>query len=108
MGFIKTVALDAQTAEIANNIGNFSQWVRLQLLVYGEHMGGEIHLTENQNWIYRISDPTPGGGVIIIFEAVTSKCNPFHKKGRCMICWPPNRTIEQHLEELRNHEEGWK
>jgi hypothetical protein len=28
-------------------------------------------------------------------------CNPFHAKGRCVICWPITSPIESHLMTLK-------
>jgi len=98
---VKTISLDKTSAEIAKNIGNFSQWIRIQLLLWWQLEGNEvIHLLPQSNRNYII--PVWRGGrdadnVRIIEKYNTNKCNPYHVKGRCPVCWPEHQTPEEHI-----------
>lgn len=106
MRVIRTVSLCLKTAEIASDMDNFSAFVRTALAHHGgqedslhtmepakRKNGGycviHTHIYENP-WTkvwkeYRISIPT-------------NKCDPFHKKRQCMVCWPvENGPIETQL-----------
>jgi len=98
---VKTISLDATTAEIAENIPNFSQWVRMQLLMSHVLHGGEpIHVEEvkaNRNFMLEIPTFKDGFGRPVLEKYNTGRCNPYKKKGRCTVCWPPHLSIEEHV-----------
>jgi hypothetical protein len=66
--FITTVALDEETAELANQIPNFSEWVRSQIRQEAGKAGVGTHS----------QDPK---------HRVRGKCNPMGKNP-CRVCWP--------------------
>ena len=101
---VKTISLDATTAEIAENIPNFSQWVRMQLLMHHILEGGEpIHVVpakKNRNYKLQIPVSRDGFGRPVMETYDTKRCNPHHKKGTCSACWPPHLTLEAHILEI--------
>lgn len=98
---IKTISLDSVTADIAENIPNFSQWVRMQLMMHHVLEGGEaIHVQPVKEY-RKFTVPIPirrdGFGRPVLEKYDTKRCNPYDKKGRCTVCWPPHLTIEEHI-----------
>lgn len=110
---VKTISLDKTTAEIAENIGNFSQWVRQQLLMHHLLETGEpIHISQAKTHRnYKVTIPTHrdsfGRPVMAVYN--TKRCNPHNTKGRCTVCWPNHLSIEEHILEIaRLYQEGIK
>ena len=108
---IKTISLDKVTAQIAENVPNFSEWVRTQLLMHHTLEGGEpIHIQpirSLRNFTVQIPVARDDFGRPIIESYDTKRCNPHHAKGRCPVCWPPHLSIEEHtLEIARLYREG--
>ena len=69
----KTITLDEQTAIIAENIGNFSGWVRQKLRTQAMVDAKEAaHVAPEQGRIH---------------GEEKNKCNPRHKSGKCSVCW---------------------
>ena len=66
--FTTTVALDEETAELVDQIPNFSEWVRNQLRQEAGKAGVGTHT----------HDPK---------HRVRGKCNPMGKNP-CRVCWP--------------------
>mgnify|MGYP001243475088 FL=1 len=66
--FTTTVALDEETAELVQQIPNFSEWVRNQLRQEAGKAGVGTHT----------KDPK---------HRVRGKCNPMGKNP-CRVCWP--------------------
>lgn len=66
--FTTTVALDEETAELVEQIPNFSEWVRNQLRQEAGKAGVGTHT----------QDPK---------HRVRGKCNPMGKNP-CRVCWP--------------------
>lgn len=101
---VKTISLDATSAKICENIPNFSQWIRLRLLEWWTLEGHEpIHLLPGTNRNYKIKiwrglRDSFGRREMELYD--TGKCNPMHIKGVCPICWPEDRTPEQHIIDL--------
>ena len=98
---IKTISLDKTSATICENIPNFSQWIRMQLLVWWQLEGNEaIHLrpAANRNYVIQVwRGKRDSFGKRIIEEYNTGKCNPYHVVGKCPICWPEDKSPEQHI-----------
>ena len=98
---VKTISLDSTTAEIAANITNFSQWVRMQLLMYHVLEGGEpIHVVPakgDRNYMIDIPVRRDGFGRPVMERYNTKRCNPFKRDGKCLVCWPPHLSIEEHV-----------
>lgn len=98
---IKTISLDATTAAIAENIPNFSQWVRMQLLMLHVLDGGEpIHVVEakgDRNYCLEIPVDRDGFGRPVLERYDTKRCNPYNKRGQCSVCWPPHLSLEEHI-----------
>ena len=101
---VKTISLDATTAELAENIPNFSQWVRMQLLMNHVLEGGEpIHVVQakgDRNFKLQIPVDRDGFGRPIMETYDTGRCNPHNKRGQCSVCWPPHLTLEEHVLEI--------
>lgn len=106
---IKTISLDSTSARIAENIPNFSQWVRQQLLLEWQLMGGEaIHLVEEKDRGYEIwiaSNEKDSFGRRIRQRFKTDRCNPYHVKGRCNVCWPEHLSVEEMVLNLAQEEQ---
>jgi len=98
---IKTISLDKTSAKICENIPNFSQWIRMQLLVWWQLEGNEpIHVLPRSVRNYSIQvwrGQRDQDGRRVIEPHNTEKCNPYHVKGKCPICWPEDKTPEQHI-----------
>jgi hypothetical protein len=98
---VTTISLDEQSAEIAKNLPNLSQWIRTQLIMHHLMNGGEpIHVAqyrEHRNYVVRVPIERDGFGRVRFEEYNTRRCNPHHKKGRCEICWPSDLSIEEHI-----------
>lgn len=98
---IKTISLDSMTASMADNIPNFSAWVRQQLIIEHIAQGGQqLHIVEKELRTFKIKMPTQeidsyGRRKSIYVEV--NKCNPYHSKGVCSTCWPPERSPEAHI-----------
>jgi hypothetical protein len=110
---IKTISLDKTTAQIAENIANFSQWVRQQLLLHHLLETGEpIHMVRQKiHRQYKVAIPThrDSFGRPVIESYNTNRCNPYHTDGRCSVCWPDHLSIEEHtLEIARLYQMGIK
>ena len=102
---VRTISLDSTTAEIAAEISNFSAWVRQKLILQYLADGNEpIHLFPAGQRNYKIDLPNPNNrdsfGRRIIDRYDTKRCNPYHKKGKCVICWPEHLSIEEHILEI--------
>jgi len=101
---VKTISLDSTTAKIAENIPNFSQWVRTQLLMVHVLEGGEpIHIQPIKSMRqYLVTIPThrDAFGRPVLEKYNTKRCNPHHTKGKCVVCWPPHLSIEEHTLEI--------
>lgn len=75
----RTISLDEDTAKIAERMPNFSRFVRqclLQHAAHGENTVGSAHLR-------RHIAPIEAR----IWGETKDKCNPSHRKGRCVACW---------------------
>jgi len=77
---VKSVALDEQTAPIADNIGNFSKWVRGRLIAYDNMTKATAIQILDHNAPRSIRTPNPDLSVEV--------CFPFHLSGCCVLCWP--------------------
>ena len=101
---VKTISLDSTTAKIAENIPNFSEWVRTQLLMMHVLDGGEpIHIqTVKSMRSYMVDIPTHRDhfGRPVLERYNTKRCNPKHVKGKCVVCWPPHLSVEEHTLEI--------
>jgi len=77
------VALDEQTAPIADNIGNFSKWVRGRLIAYDNTTkAAAIQILEhNAPRTLHTPDSTKFGEGVKV-------CFPFSEGGCCVLCWP--------------------
>jgi hypothetical protein len=97
MRVIRSIALDLETAKIADKIPNFSKWVRVHLAVYG---GSEDSLhtmdeVKRLNHGYRIQakerslqNPYSGKWETRRYIIPTHRCDPHHTSGQCQVCWP--------------------
>ena len=85
---IKTVALDEQSAKIAESLPNFSHFVRECLFRHAVHHTAECLRERN-------------------FET-TGRCNPFTNPV-CFVCWPngkpPNKAIREYRRSLESSEQ---
>lgn len=103
---VRTISLDSTTAEIAAEISNFSAWVRQKLILQHLADGNEpIHRFPPAQRVYKIDLPNAerrrdAFGRMVIERYDTKRCNPYHKKGKCVICWPDHLTIEEHILEI--------
>ena len=76
----------------------------MQLLLHHTLEGGEpIHIqAPASNRQYKVRIPVGrdqfGRPVIEVYD--TKRCNPHSTKGKCLICWPPHLTIEEHTLEI--------
>ena len=103
---VKTISLDEMTAKMAENIPNFSAWIRQQLIIESIAQGGEtLHIVEKEKRKFSMKLPT---GKIDSFgrrgmkHEILDKCNPYHTNGVCHTCWPPELSIEGHLAKMVN------
>jgi len=80
---VKSVSLDEQTAAIADNIGNFSKFVRGRLIAYDNTTKATAIQTLEHNAPRTIRTPAS----TTIDEGV-KVCFPFHMTGCCVLCWP--------------------
>lgn len=98
---VKTISLDEMTAKLAANIPNFSAWIRQQLLIEHIAQGGEtLHVVEESLRGFGMMMPTgdiDGFGRRKMERIMIPKCNPYHKNGTCLTCWPPHHTVEGHI-----------
>ena len=80
---VKSVSLDEQTAHIADNIGNFSKFVRVRLIQYDNKTKAEaIQILEhNAPRILHTPNSTKFGEGVEV-------CFPFQNTGCCALCWP--------------------
>lgn len=97
MRIIRSVALDLETALIADKLPNFSEFVRVQLALYG---GSEESLhtmpeVKRLNHGYRLvadakplMNPYSGKWEHVRYSIDSHRCDPFHKDRQCSICWP--------------------
>ena len=101
---VKTISLDQMTAAMADNIPNFSSWVRTQLLIEHIAQGGQtLHVVEQNLRGFMIKVPTKeldGFGRRIMENIKLDKCNPYHKDGLCLTCWPPENSPEGHIAKM--------
>lgn len=72
----KTISLDEKSSIIAARIPNFSAWVRMKLL---EHARSAVQ-TEMRKHVAPESAR--------IWGQDKDKCNPRHKAGVCVTCYP--------------------
>ena len=72
----KSISLDEYTAPIANEKGNFSEWVRNQLIA------------DKQQSMVKASQLGEDGELVHIAMRSKGKCWPFHPNGVCTLCWP--------------------
>ena len=80
---VKSVSLDEQTAHIADNIGNFSKFVRGRLVAYDNTTKATAIQILEHNAPRTIHTPNStkfGEGVKV--------CFPFSDTGCCVLCWP--------------------
>lgn len=75
----KTISLDEQTAIIAGRMQNFSGWVRQQLI---EH--ARTAKADDQEFFVQHKAPESAR----VWGVLKSKCNPRHKNGVCLACYP--------------------
>jgi hypothetical protein len=98
---VRTISLDAMTAELARNIPNFSAWIRQKLIIEHIAQGGEtLHIVEKELRGFKIEAPTSeldSFGRRKMEWITMDKCNPYHKDGLCLTCWPPTMTPEAHI-----------
>ena len=100
VSFVRSVSVCETTAKIAGNIPNFSEFVRTMLLIHAD----ESQLTHIQMPEDRA---THFVNLNNIHVTVQGRCNPFHSKGRCLICWPHGVSIDAQMWELKKeHSEG--
>ncbi len=80
---VKSVSLDEQTADIADNLGNFSKFVRGRLIAYDNTTkANAIQILEhNAPRVIHTPDSTQFGDGVKV-------CFPFHITGCCALCWP--------------------
>jgi len=101
---IKTISLDKLTASLAESIPNFSAWIRQQLLIEHIAQGGQsLHVVEETLRGFIIKAPTneiDGFGRRKLENVKLDKCNPYHKDGLCMTCWPPTKSPEGHIADI--------
>ena len=90
MGFVRSISLDKTTNAIADNIGNFSEFVRTMLLIHADKSGLTHTCSEGLRHTH-VEDYHDKA------HHVEGMCNPFHVKGRCVLCWPITSPIESHL-----------
>lgn len=79
---VKSVSLDEQTAHIADNIGNFSKFVRGRLIAYDNTTKATAIQTLEHN-APRFIHYGRGNGDLSV-----EVCFPFHLTGCCVLCWP--------------------
>ena len=77
---VKSVSLDEQTAAIADNIGNFSKFVRSRLIQYDNTTKATAIQILEHNAPRTIRSPNP--------DLFVEVCFPFHLSGCCILCWP--------------------
>jgi len=77
---VKSVSLDEQTAHIADNIGNFSKFVRGRLVAYDNTTKATAIQILEHNAPRSIRTPNP--------DLFVDVCFPFHLTGCCVLCWP--------------------
>lgn len=101
---IKTISLDEMTAKLAENIPNFSAWIRQQLIIESIAQGGQtLHMVEKEQRQFSMKLPTDsfdGFGRRRMEVVKLHKCNPYHKSGVCHSCWPPELTVEAHIAKM--------
>lgn len=80
---MKSVSLDEQTAHIADNIGNFSKFVRVRLIQYDNTTKATAIqvLEHNAPRILHTPNSTKFGEGVKV-------CFPFSDTGCCVLCWP--------------------
>ena len=76
---MKSVSLDEQTAAIADNIGNFSKFVRGRLIEYDN----TTKATAIQILEHNAPRTIRANGNLSV-----AVCFPFHLSGCCILCWP--------------------
>lgn len=77
MGHNKTISLDEKTAIIAGRMPNFSNWVRLKLIEHARTAEAPAPMTHHHAPI-----------TARVWGSEKDKCNPRHKKGICLACYP--------------------
>jgi len=101
---IKTISLDKMTAAMAENIPNFSGWVRQQLIMEHIAQGGQLlHIVPDSDRGFMMKMPTAeidSYGRRRVELVRLDKCNPYHKNGVCHTCWPPEYSVEQHMAKI--------
>ena len=80
---VKSVSLDEQTADIADNIGNFSKFVRGRLIAYDNTTKATAIQILEHNAPRTIRTPTATN-----IDDGLKVCFPFHVSGCCVLCWP--------------------
>ena len=80
---VKSVSLDEQTAHIADNLGNFSKFVRGRLIAYDNTTKATAIQTLEHNAPRTIRTPTATS-----IDDGIKVCFPFHLTGCCVLCWP--------------------
>lgn len=106
---VKTISLDKITAELAENIPNFSAWVREQIMIEHVLQGGDkIHTRppELRGYSLKVPNPHIPGQARSYRYVKLDLCNPHHKDGICSTCWPPTKTLAQHKIDLIRHHMG--
>lgn len=99
---IKSVSLCQTTAKIAGSIPNFSEFVRTMLLIHADESQLVHVVTLEED---RVTHFVNLNGRSIHLRG---RCNPFHKNGRCLICWPVGTSIQDQLWDLKKeHSEGF-
>ena len=92
---IKSVSLCEVTAKIARSIPNFSEFVRTMLLIHAdESQLCHVVTLEEDRFTHFIN-------LNNVHVTIKGRCNPFHKDGRCLICWPVGVSIDAQLWELK-------
>jgi len=93
---ITTVSLDLKTKSIANQMPNFSHFVRECLLRY--HVNLETRdACANPYWANREDQENEG--------RFQGRCNPVHKDFMCYHCWPFGRPPKSELKKYLDHDE---
>ena len=103
MSKVTTIRLDEQTAKIADNIPNLSEFVRHHLRLHaGDSESSHYYPPNRRHYLVHIQS-FQGDKPLATID--TLRCNPFSKKGTCLVCWPViDGTILQQVEGLK---EAW-
>jgi hypothetical protein len=82
---VKTISLDEMTAQLAENIPNFSGWIRQQLIMEHIAQGGQtLHVVEKELRGFSMTMPTnnvDSFGRRRMENVRLNLCNPYHKNG---------------------------